>query len=385
MNQLSFLYLLFFLSVLGFCYSSNKCSTIETFHGLNEACDVPNNIFCYESLFCDEDNFCKSDDTGETCYDDDDCSGGVCGEDKKCTAQRDNGDKCKANTECLSGKCSDGACYGLPLDSVCHPGQNDRQCEAGLFCSSKLSKCVNQIEENEECLSLLRPNMTDADIACSPGFVCSPDSDNENGKCVEMYSVEEGKECGITEVCKYGLACQNNVCTSKFTTCDDEKLECPLNSHCICDEDHESGKCQEFANPDCNTEMKALRNCLTKNECQLGVDYVPETCKFIHCSSEQKDLECCQKDGFNNTFYLHDSITCGTPTPTPSTTKKNTGLSTGAKVGIGIGVSAAVLVLIVLIAFFIRKNQKKSIKDAALIFDFDEEEESSGLLDNSQI
>ncbi|KAJ3425780.1 dd-gdca protein [Anaeramoeba flamelloides] len=372
-----------------FFYCSDKCSTTETFQGLNEECDISNNIFCYENLFCDEDNFCKSDDTGEKCFDGDDCYGGVCGKEKRCTGKRDNGDKCEADNECLSDKCSGGVCIGLPLGTLCYPGKNDRQCEAGLFCSSKFSKCVYQIDKKEECLSLLRPNMRDADIACRPGLICNPDSDNENGQCVELYSVEEGKECGITEVCEYGLACQNNICTSKFTKCDDGKLQCPLNSHCICNEDHESGHCQEFANPSCSTEIKALRACLQKNHCQLGVVYVPNTCNFIHCSFEQKDFECCQKDGFNSTFYLHTNVTCNppTPTPTPSKTQKSSSLSKGAKIGIGVSVSATLLVWIVFLSYIIRKKQKKSKKEVANIFNFDEDkdEEPSGLLDNSQI
>ncbi|KAJ3424360.1 dd-gdca protein [Anaeramoeba flamelloides] len=252
------------------------------------------------------------DNSGTKCQDDSECWGEICAE-EICSGQRNNGEICKIDRECVSGSCKNGICLTTGDNQNCSPGGDEQQCNKGKFCASSTSTCIPHIQPGKECIAYLKPNFTDYEYACTPGYICNPDdSDFESGKCVALFSLEEGSSCGINSACEYGLGCYDGKCKEEVEKCDlIYENQCPFSSYCKCESNGDYGTCVEIANSDCSDELIDFQMCLENYQCNLVHEFLPGTCAHTNCFGERRAVECCQQEDYESKFFPHRKINCG--------------------------------------------------------------------------
>jgi hypothetical protein len=218
---------------------------------------------------------CTSD--GESCDNDGQCCGGVCGSDGKCTplnvACDTSGNACTADAECCSGFCKDNICNGAPsyctqINDVCSV---DSECCSGVCsktdgatyglcintpggggtteCKPSGEVCADPAEYTggdlpvcggECCSRACRPYGPTSVMICQPpsgcrptGETCTQDSDccgdgadSQNVKC----EIEPGFTIGR---CDNGQGCRANgqVCKLSTTSCNAENNCCSNECH----------------------------------------------------------------------------------------------------------------------------------------------------------
>ncbi|KAJ3426817.1 dd-gdca protein [Anaeramoeba flamelloides] len=307
-----FVFFLFVVFLVSQLKAEDKCGYVEEFGGVDSTCDPDNHKDCYNHLRC-VDFTCMEDNSGTKCQDDSECWGEVCAN-EKCSGKRNNGEICEIDNECVTGKCDGGICKTIGDDTNCSPGGDEQQCNKGKFCASSTSTCIPQIEPGKECIASLKPNFTDYENACTPGYICNPDdSDFESGKCVALFSLKEGSSCGVAAACEYGLGCSDGKCTEDVEKCDlIYENQCPFSSYCKCDTQSDYGSCVEIANDDCDDEFSDFASCLETYGCDLVHEFLPGTCAYTYCFAERRAVECCQQEDYNDdTFFQHNNINCG--------------------------------------------------------------------------
>ena len=143
------------------------------------------------------------------------------------------GEKCQIDTECIYPlnnpssqfhKCEEEICSGMEKDGIC---EDNSWCIVGLYCDKHEGKCKEQIKKGEKCLESKE---------CKNNLVCI------NGKCDDLFSLEDGKSVPEKETyefqkkfCKNGEVIDNkcvslNDLDTKLN--DDSYKKCAYNSYC---------------------------------------------------------------------------------------------------------------------------------------------------------
>ncbi|KAJ3442507.1 dd-gdca protein [Anaeramoeba flamelloides] len=285
------------------------CSSNVILSGINGTCGN-SSYKCYDNLWCNTKTLkCEKDNTGSACTDGSDCYGGVCAN-KICSGKKDNGDSCLINDECWGNNCTSNICRGKKKGENCDPSiLLGNECDKGLFCDSQTSKCILPLKENEECFSHLLPYFSDFSVICEPGLICdASDSTYTVGYCKKPFSVSTGGDCGVSNVCLLGLACQKNKCTKSFETCDLKENFCPEGYYCKCNANEIDGTCKQIANTDCQLYADDMINCIGENNCPIDYNFVPGDCAYQNCFEEIQSFECCQQQNHDKTYFLHNKI-----------------------------------------------------------------------------
>lgn len=134
----------------------------------------------------------------EECEKDEVCDSGISGNKDqlqciKIIKAKGIGESCTYKEDCITNICQDSECVALKENDTC--STDFIQCGSGLSCSENREKCVKLAGEGEYCKSY--------DMSCDFGLECNT-ADN---KCYKIGSLEEGRDCGISEnLCKSGLS-----------------------------------------------------------------------------------------------------------------------------------------------------------------------------------
>ena len=147
---------------------------------------------------------------------------GQVAQDAKCI----DGQDCQGDLVC---NFEGGECYGVCKKDECAPGivcKDDELCQL----TDGTAACVKPLAIDAEC--------TFADN-CVDGASCYY-GDQETGKCVADYTLDEGVACDFDEQCKRGLTCdedddENTVCVkAPVTTLVDAGQDCILFGAAVC-------------------------------------------------------------------------------------------------------------------------------------------------------
>ncbi|MBI4700469.1 MAG: hypothetical protein HY744_04760 [Deltaproteobacteria bacterium] len=187
-----------------------------------ECAPCPNDRACKQATDCIS-HFCTPSATCAACGKIEDCSGDEYCDEGVCAPRKQNGDTCKAGTECQNGSCpaQDGVCCNFPCLVKCRAclgaktgGENgaclpipaksdpDKDCpkDDAETCKSTGEGC-NGNANNPGCI--LYSNET----VCSPA-ACEDGTLTEAGKCDGLGSCVAGtKGCGAYTCNKDGNAC----------------------------------------------------------------------------------------------------------------------------------------------------------------------------------
>ncbi|KAJ3431167.1 dd-gdca protein [Anaeramoeba flamelloides] len=293
--------------------SCKTCPDVRTFHKLGESCDSSNDVECYENLWCNSKlKICQADNTGSKCNESLECYGGICAN-NICSMEKEVGDECQIDEECWSGNCNTerGECDGIGFNKACDPSLNyGHNCGKGLYCDYQSKLCLAQKKINEDCWSPIEPNYMELTVVCASGLICDYNVQKDSGQCRLMWSGVEGSDCSSSRVCEMGLACQNNKCTKTFSECDENTQACPVGYNCICSGDQLNGKCNQFANTDCQVYGSIVVQCLEQYNCGSEKFFAKGTCAYENCFEEIEYLECCKQSGFENSYYLNTGFNC---------------------------------------------------------------------------
>ncbi|KAJ6226516.1 hypothetical protein M0813_10734 [Anaeramoeba flamelloides] len=306
-------------------YNGIDCSTCGnniTYAKVSEGCSNLEHIQCYPNLFCNPNtNKCEKDNTGSSCQNGEECYGGVC-VNSKCSGVVSNGEFCISDVQCYSNNCTRYKCSGSGLGSACDPTNYlSDQCDYGLYCSSKTSKCESQLYGGQECVSNLKPYFTDWERICTGGYICDYSIDLESGYCTRLFSGEKGDVCSNVKVCELGLSCRNGVCSETIDDCDSEMLSCPYGYYCDCNSNQygdngahgsSKGKCVQIQNTNCQAEISVFINCLEWKNCFFQTDFISGTCMASKCAESLRNSQCCFLNGFENSYYVNEGIDCKT-------------------------------------------------------------------------
>lgn len=143
-----------------------------------------------------------------------DCGKGkICanaGESYKCVKRAnllEEGDKCKIDQECKTGKCKGEKCSYLADNEECDGNEN---CGLNSSCVTVDGgkKCIAMIGEGESC---------DGDVKgeCKAGLVCGKVGDETASTCKKRYSVADGTMASHVRLCKGGVKLSStNKCKS---------------------------------------------------------------------------------------------------------------------------------------------------------------------------
>ncbi|KAJ3445539.1 dd-gdca protein [Anaeramoeba flamelloides] len=343
----------------------NLCPEHLEFAGVDEYCNEFRDVYCYDNLWCDYNDYkCKEDNTGGNCSYSIDCYGGVCAN-GICSGKLEAGDACVADTQCLTDKCTDGVCVGLPKGEKCDPTSLTLiKCEKGLFCDSITETCIEQIKPGKECYSHILPYLSEWAAVCSSGYICdNVDQNFEKGYCKRLYSGKDGDNCGFSFSCELGLACQNYECTSNFYSCDQTTKFCPEGGYCVCNDNEMAGYCAYHTNTDCQSQADEFINCQEKFGCGLLGERIEGSCTIENCFSQFSDFECCkQSGGYSRTYYLNKNVVCNTPTPTPTTGSDKIPDDNHNSIKLGVGMGIPICIALIAIAFFMWPKKKKQKK-----------------------
>ncbi|KAN0030065.1 hypothetical protein ACTA71_008209 [Dictyostelium dimigraforme] len=211
----------------------------------------------------------------------------------------------------------EGVCVSSPYLSVGETCSNDTQCFSSLECKQK--KCTpRSLEYDKECFSdydCFSQNYCDSgyckphnkingnclrDNQCSYGLIC------RNEKCIEMFSLKNGKVCENEEdcqsyICDYNLLenGQRNIswysdryCQKREINSNDCKKDGCNNPNEVCDS--RSNKCFDFlqiGSEKCKSATKLKDDCYIKNNCAVRTDLYteqrhPKSCNMKHCQLE---------------------------------------------------------------------------------------------------
>lgn len=121
-----------------------------------------------------------------------------CVESPATTATKYPGEKCNANTECISvtvegvatQKCESNVCVGVAVGKKC---TDNKDCVLGSFCKTDI------------CTALIND-----EVACSNSYQCSNNKFCLNNKCVEAFSQTVDTNVNTVEVQFRDLVCANN-------------------------------------------------------------------------------------------------------------------------------------------------------------------------------
>ena len=131
-----------------------------------------------------------------------------CGKGKKCVYVGDSykcvkranlleeGDKCKLDKECKTGKCKGEKCSYLADNEECDGDQN---CGLNSSCVTVdgVKKCLAMIAEGQSCDG-------DAKGECKAGLVCGKVGDENAKTCKKRYSVADDTQVSNYRLCKGG-------------------------------------------------------------------------------------------------------------------------------------------------------------------------------------
>ncbi|KAJ6248162.1 hypothetical protein M0813_17821 [Anaeramoeba flamelloides] len=292
--------------------SCKKCLLNYNWASVGQKC-TDADTKCYPHLWCNQKSgLCELDNSGSACTTGTECYGGVCS-DKKCTVMKANIDKCTTNDECWSGSCKNGVCRGNAPGVACDPSTlGGHTCDVGLYCDSITHTCSSQIKAGEECLTHLLPYLTDWASVCTHGYACQADDANyETGKCLRVFSGEEGDACSDSIACANGYACQDFKCTKTFDKCNLHNLHCPEGYYCNCNTNQEDGKCIQIANTDCQIYTEELVDCMDTHGCPVDIEIAEGTCIHDHCFEQSQRLECCRTEkGYDDKYYPNIGMEC---------------------------------------------------------------------------
>ena len=144
------------------------------------------------------------------------------------------GEKCELDSECVYPlnnpssqfhKCEEGTCNGMEENNLC---EDNSWCKVGLYCDTHEGKCKKQIKKGKKCLE---------SKDCKNNLIC------QNGKCDELFSVEDGKNvpekesyefqkkfCENGEVFENKCVSLNDLDGAKLK--DNEYRKCDYNTYC---------------------------------------------------------------------------------------------------------------------------------------------------------
>ncbi|EGG22831.1 hypothetical protein DFA_04961 [Cavenderia fasciculata] len=209
-----------------------------------------------------------------------------------------NGDKCNHSFECYTDnlKCINNQCT-LDDDMVCRSNQD---CSFGQYCSSKEENNINNNIEESGAGGGICKNVSRIGESCN--LENEYDSDCETGsycldkKCVEMFSIGLGRQCG-----HYRYICQDTlICNTRTGQCDTLPTPTPDSVNCMdqyikSDESpcnyNEQCFCQRGTSDGSGSELDRNGTCLsigpntieTLAQCKIMYHEYLDCLKINHC------------------------------------------------------------------------------------------------------
>ena len=139
------------------------------------------------------------------------------GESYKCVKRAnllEEGDKCKIDQECKTGKCKGEKCSYLADNEEC---DGDENCGLNSSCVDVdgVSKCIAMIAEGQSC-------GVDVKGKCKAGLACGTVGDETSSTCQRRYSVADDTKVSNVSLCKGG---KRVISTEKCKSRDDNIAE----------------------------------------------------------------------------------------------------------------------------------------------------------------
>ena len=121
------------------------------------------------------------------------------GESYKCVKRAnllEEGDKCKIDQECKTGKCKGEKCSYLADNEEC---DGDENCGLNSSCVDVdgVSKCIAMIAEGQSCGEDIKGE-------CKAGLACGKVGDETTSTCQKRYSVADDTKASNYRLCKGG-------------------------------------------------------------------------------------------------------------------------------------------------------------------------------------
>ena len=178
------------IALAGFARADELCPTYTCGPLPDGQCSFKNSTATPLSFVLQE---CKSGEFCPTQNDNQTCS-------PLPTAQYYPGSRCTADSDCLSGKCTD--------TRVCERKSQGEVCEKSENCNLGLSCMKNGTEETLVCLPQLGQNSTcQTDFDCQNAYGCF------NNTCTSYFSLAEGQSSTNLNMCQSGYQLEG-VCRS---------------------------------------------------------------------------------------------------------------------------------------------------------------------------
>ena len=130
------------------------------------------------------------------------------GESYKCVKRAnllEEGDKCKIDQECKTGKCKGEKCSYLADNEEC---DGDENCGLNSSCVDVdgVSKCIAMIAEGQSCGEDIKGE-------CKAGLACGTVGDETSSTCQKRYSVADDTKVSYYRLCKGGKTV-DGICKS---------------------------------------------------------------------------------------------------------------------------------------------------------------------------
>jgi len=350
---------------------------------LGDACDA-NLRRCKWFYLCKQ-NKCVSASIGSSCVVKEDCFGQAeeslrC-VNNKCVKPKYPSFQCSDSQECWTGTCINGICSGRPLAAACSP-RNMAECDKGLYCSTRTSTCVPQLNTLDFCTDYVWeadiPQGANYNVMCPGGNVCL--GPNATQVCRPYKIGTIGTGCNAlrdgNDACEFGLFCNpsKGICevpNLKYPTfgCQGSR-NCSFvaGESCLCEDGSTTvGTCRtrtDRVKCDLDGIMNEYRQCMTDFNCAYEKNFLfsfftdaldGKTCLGKNCANIAKKYMCCALPSYNNVKWSQassDVLNCGGSSGSNGVVIAFFILfflccGVGALIGIGIG-----------IYFFIKNRQK---------------------------
>jgi len=220
------------------------------------------------------------------------CFGGVC--------MGQLGDGCKADTDCSTGSCHNGACASL--------------CAPNTFCTIG-ETCSISAGNPSVCQKLKTSGTCMLDSDCAPNYRCMATSVKKTAStCVKAASIADGNWCDRDNsyanlLCTGGL-CWRNKCISKAPLVTESLFTCPAGQVGTCDNGYliyGSGPCKADK---CATPIFALTQCIATcgaHDASVSLSY-SNSCAYKTCSSQYNAYLACDPNSILLKMMQSNSI-----------------------------------------------------------------------------
>lgn len=202
-------------------------------------------------------------------------------------SQKENGQACKVNSDCLSGNCTNYVCC-IKNKTCC---SQSNFCPADQYCSTKNNRyyCVPKLDNGMSCTGYdqCKSKNCGKGICCSGQPCCTKDADCKKDEYCEtkdnLYYCRV--KWNIGERCEKASACRSGYCDTYTEKCaEDPKKITPTPKKARCGDD----SCDDWLGENC---------CSCKQDCKS----VPDFC------CDQNSQYAKAQDRQNKIFYLYEA------------------------------------------------------------------------------